>query len=105
GGSLDRQLGGKPQPPREAAALVEVLARAMQHAHERGILHRDLKPANVLLASPVVCAPGESSVGAATTSLATPKITDFGLAKDLATESGQTRRGEGVGTASDTGPE
>src|SRR5579884_1358571 len=49
GGSLAQQLKKGPLPVREAAALLEKLARAMQHAHENGIVHRDLKPANVLL--------------------------------------------------------
>src|SRR5207249_174396 len=43
GGSLAAKLAGMPQPPGQAARLAEALARAAQHAHERGILHRDLK--------------------------------------------------------------
>lgn len=71
GGSLARKLAGKPTPPLEASRLVTTLARAMHVAHERGIIHRDLKPANVLLG-------GDAS----------PKITDFGLAKLLSAPTG-----------------
>jgi WD40 repeat protein len=87
GGSLDRKLGGTPQPPRQAAALVETLARAMQYAHEHGIVHRDLKPANVLL-----------------TEDDTPKVTDFGLAKRLGAE-GLSADGDVMGTPSYMAPE
>ena len=88
GGSLDRQVDGKPRNPRQAADLVETLALAMQSAHEQGIIHRDLKPANVLMA------PGR-----------TPKITDFGLAKQLEDSQGQTATGAVIGTPSYMAPE
>jgi serine/threonine-protein kinase len=88
GGSLDRKIRRQPQPPREAARLVEVLARAMHYAHERGIVHRDLKPANVLL-----------------TRDGTPKISDFGLAKRLEEDSTATRSGMVLGTPSYMSPE
>jgi tetratricopeptide (TPR) repeat protein len=88
GGSLDRKLGGAPQPPGEAARLVETLARAMEAAHAQGVVHRDLKPANVLLTRDGV-----------------PKVTDFGLAKRLDVDRGQTQQGEILGTPSYMAPE
>jgi WD40 repeat protein/tRNA A-37 threonylcarbamoyl transferase component Bud32 len=88
GGTLEGRLGGKPQPARAAAELVETLARAMHAAHQRGIVHRDLKPANVLLTADGV-----------------PKVTDFGLAKVLEAEPGQTLPGAIVGTPSYMAPE
>ncbi len=87
-GSLKDKLDGVPWPPRKAARLVRTLAKAIHHAHERDIIHRDLKPANVLLAAD----------GA-------PKITDFGLARQLDTSGCQTPSDAVLGTPSYMAPE
>src|SRR5262249_9470068 len=100
--SLDKQLAGTPQPARAAAQLVETLARAMHYAHQRGLVHRDLKPANSLLAfsrePPARRASGLA--GGSRLNEATPKITDFGLAKRLDVEASQTQSGAILGTPS-----
>jgi tetratricopeptide (TPR) repeat protein len=88
GGSLAQKLTGTPQPARWAAALVVTLARAVHVAHECGLVHRDLKPANILLAAD-----------------GTPKISDFGLAKQLQGEAGQSASGAIVGTPTYMAPE
>jgi tetratricopeptide (TPR) repeat protein len=88
GGSLADRLEGSPKPARPAAQLLETLARAIDAAHERGLVHRDLKPANVLLTADGI-----------------PKITDFGLAKWLDVEVGQTPTGAVVGTPRYMAPE
>ncbi len=88
GGSLAKKITGTPQPVREATRMTEVLARAMQVAHEHGIIHRDLKPANVLVAAD-----------------GTLKVSDFGLAKRIEDDSGQTKSGSILGSPSYMAPE
>ncbi len=100
-GSLDRRLD-TPQPPRAAAALVAILARAMHAAHQAGVVHRDLKPANVLLARKADTP--EAAPASTPLSAFEPKITDFGLAKELEGE-GQTVSGAIMGTPSYMAPE
>jgi serine/threonine protein kinase len=110
GGNLAEHLSGAPLPARSAAGLLLPLARAAAFAHGRGIIHRDLKPANVLLSFS-----GRSQSGAgdaATTALCArplndcvPKIADFGLAKRLDADQGQTQSGAVLGTPSYMAPE
>jgi tetratricopeptide (TPR) repeat protein len=104
GGSLEKRLRKAPQPARAAAELVETLARAVQAAHERGIVHRDLKPANVLLAA-CGLASAERHAGAKLQAACVPKITDFGLAKQVDREGGPTQEGAVLGTPSYMAPE
>ncbi len=107
GGSLEKRLKDNPLPAREAAALVERLAAAMQTAHEAQVIHRDLKPANVLLTrggggSPP--APRPDGRPANPSDEWVPKVSDFGLAKKL-DDVGLTQSGAILGTPSYMAPE
>jgi tetratricopeptide (TPR) repeat protein/tRNA A-37 threonylcarbamoyl transferase component Bud32 len=102
GGSLAGKLTG-PLAPRAGAALIRTLALAVEHAHERGIVHRDLKPSNVLLSSSGGA--GAVPAPALTPGAWLPKISDFGLAKDLTRELAHTQTGAIVGTPSYMAPE
>lgn len=88
GGSLAERMDRFRGRPREAAGLLETVARAVHYGHQRGVLHRDLKPANLLLDAAGV-----------------PHVADFGVAKRLGKEAGVSRTGSVVGTPAYMAPE
>ena len=89
GGTLRERIAEFHGKPREAARVIATVARAVHHAHERGILHRDLKPGNILL-------DGEAR---------TPFVADFGLAKWLGRDNRLTIASTALGTPNYIAPE
>ncbi len=88
GGSVAARAKDAPLAPRAAAELVREVAQAVAYAHARGVIHRDLKPANILL----------DAAGR-------PRVSDFGLAKQVQRDSGMTATGQVLGTPSYMPPE
>lgn len=97
GPNLANWLAEQPSPlaPKQAATIIAMLADAVEHAHQQGVLHRDIKPGNVLLD------PRTPSRGLPFT----PKLTDFGLAKLLHHEVDATLSGQLIGTPRYMSPE
>jgi len=88
GTDLAKRMVSGPMSPKEAVRYVRDVARAIDYAHEQGVVHRDLKPANVLIdeSDDVV-------------------VTDFGLAKQMDSDKGLTATGAMLGTPSYMSPE
>src|SRR5262245_12792570 len=80
GPNLKQLLDGKPLLPRRAAELLERTARAVQHAHERGIVHRRLKPGHLLYGAETEAADPEQSLPIPLAEYGVPKILNFWVA-------------------------
>ena len=78
----------RPLPAKRAANYLKIIAEAVEHAHQRGVLHRDLKPSNILL--------DESDQ---------PRVTDFGLAKLVDGDAALTVTGQVLGSPNYMPPE
>ncbi len=72
---------------KDAVHFVTQILRALQHAHERGIVHRDIKPQNIMMFTD-----------------GTIKVMDFGIAK-FAREEGKTATDQAIGTVHYISPE
>lgn len=88
GASLATMTREGPLSVRDAAQILEKMARAISYAHEHQVVHRDLKPSNVLVDSR-----GE------------PRVTDFGIARELGSSSDLTLSRQILGTPSYMAPE
>ncbi len=88
GCTLADRLDEGPLSPRDAAELLSPVCRAIDFAHRNGVLHRDVKPSNILIDQQQ-----------------RPLVSDFGLAKQLKTQSGLTRTGAILGTPNYIAPE
>ena len=121
--SLDERLREGPVPARQAAVLLSHVCEAVEYAHQHGVIHRDLKPANILLERTLsrggdhpTSSPVDPDVGDTSDALAPqysrtatldsrPRITDFGLAKRMQSDSHLTQTGQILGTPSYMSPE
>lgn len=88
GQSWSHMLRSELPSTQRAAEWIQLVAEAIEYAHQQGILHRDIKPSNVLIDSH-----GQ------------PRITDFGLARAMVGPSDLTLAGQIIGTPNYMPPE
>jgi hypothetical protein len=92
GSDLGRRIADQGRlEPADAAGLIAQVGNGLDAIHAAGLIHRDVKPANVLFSG----ATGDEHA----------YITDFGVARNVATESGLTQTGRFVGTLDYVAPE
>ncbi|HEY9730531.1 MAG TPA: protein kinase [Drouetiella sp.] len=77
GNSLEKIVREQPLTPERAVDVFVQISEALNHAHERGIIHRDLKPSNVMLTTDK-------------NGFDVVKVVDFGIAKLLTSDDGET---------------
>lgn len=87
GGSLRERIGGE-MPMDDALGLVESIGASLDFVHRQGVVHRDIKPANILFHAD-----------------GTPKLTDFGIAKQLSADQELTLDGRALGSPYYLSPE
>lgn len=88
GSNLQDALDSFRKKPRAIAKMVSIVARAIHHAHQRGVLHRDLKPSNILI--------DEAGL---------PYVIDFGLARRVGVDGESQMSNSVVGTLNYMSPE
>lgn len=103
GKSLKSILNDHPLSARESARVLAPIARALHYAHSLKVLHRDLKPSNIFLHIPL----SSSSLSSSSDFFEppTPKILDFGLAKQIGTDTDLTQTDNLLGTPAYVAPE
>ena len=87
-GTLTNSLNGQPVPLPRLRQVITQIGEALHYAHARGLIHRDVKPSNVLMDESENCL-----------------LTDFGLARMVATSDNLTATGAMMGTPAYMSPE
>ena len=100
GVTLEERMRVGPLPVQKACAIAAKVGRALQFAHDHGVVHRDIKPGNLMLRDEGPSAVGDEQ-GPDELRVA---ITDFGLARETGTGS-MTESGAIVGTPMYMAPE